>query len=75
MLLLHWSIAVQVRVMTFAPAQLLLTESLYRTVTWLQVSEAMATPVLFVEVSAGHSNTTSEGIVRTGLVVSRMVMI
>src|SRR5882672_8711766 len=49
--LLHWSEAVQVRRITLVPLQPLLTESLYRTVTWLQVSWAAATPVALVLVS------------------------
>src|SRR6266853_3391632 len=73
--LLHWSEAVQVRRITLVPLQPLLTESLKRTVTWLHVSWAAATPVALVLVSAGHSSTRSGGHVRVGLVVSRTVMV
>src|SRR5437899_12146565 len=44
-------------------------------VTWLHVSWAVATPVLLVEVSAGHSSTRFVGQVMTGPVVSRTVMV
>src|SRR5229473_1209566 len=51
------SVAVQVRAMTLVPVQPLVVASLKVTVTWLQVSVAVATPVLLVVVSAGHSRT------------------
>src|SRR6266511_2665043 len=60
MLLLHASVAVQVRVMTLVPAQLLFVTSLKRMVTALQVSWAVAMPQALVLVSAGHSSTRSE---------------
>src|SRR5258708_4902114 len=43
--------------------------------TWLQVSVAVATPVLFVVVSAGHSRIRSGGQLMIGLVVSRTVIV
>src|SRR5207247_380419 len=71
----QWSVAVQVRAITLVPAQLLVTASLYLTVTALQLSWAVAAPVLFVLVSAGHSSTTLAGQVIVGLVVSRTVIV
>src|SRR6266498_168641 len=65
-LLLHASVAVQVRAMTLLPAQLLV-------VTALHVSWAVATPQAFVLVSAGHSTSRSGGQARLGLRVSRTV--
>src|SRR5262245_44884620 len=44
-------------------------------VTGLQVSVAVAMPVTFVLVSAGHCRTLSGGNVRTGLVMSCTVMV
>src|SRR6266540_142694 len=72
-LLLHASVAVQVRAMTLLPAQLLVVTSLERMVTALQVSWAVATPQAFVLVSAGHSKSRSGGQARLGLRVSRTV--
>src|SRR5437867_2455123 len=69
------SVAVQVRAITLVPAQLVVTASLYLTVTALQLSWAVAAPVLFVLVSAGHSSTTLAGQVIVGLVVSRTVIV
>src|SRR6266851_2356707 len=69
------SAAVQVRAMTLVPPQLLVTESVYRIVTWLQVSCAVATPVALVVVTAGHSRTRSGGQVMDGPVMSRTVII
>src|SRR5260370_28303369 len=51
------SVAVQVRAITFVPAQLLVTTSEKLRVNWLQASSAAAMPVLLVELSAGHSTT------------------
>src|SRR6267142_1044336 len=73
--LLHWSEAVQVRRITLVPLQPLLTESLKRTVTWLHVAWAAATPGALVLVSAGHSSTRSGGQLKVGLVESRTVMV
>src|SRR5438477_10225775 len=50
------SIAVHVRAMTLAPAQLLLTESLKLIVTSPHPSVAVATPVTFVVGNVGHSS-------------------
>ena len=74
-LLPHWSVAVQVREMTLALPQLLLTESLKLTLTDPQLSWAVATPVTLVLVLAGHSSTTLLGGVMLGGVVSRTVMV
>src|SRR5437879_2933820 len=57
------SAAVQVRVMTLEPPQLLVTASLKEMATELQPSEAVATPVLFVLTSAGQSRVRSAGAV------------
>src|SRR5439155_11446902 len=67
--------AVHVRAITLAPPQLLLTESLKLTSTALHVSRAVATPVAFVPVFAGHSSTRFVGQVIVGLTVSRSVMV
>ena len=69
------SVAVQVREMILEPPQVLLTASAYMTTTWLQVSDAVATPVALVEVLAGHSSTTLGGQVMTGLMISRTVIV
>src|SRR6185369_2536616 len=61
MLLLHASVAVQVRAIIFVPLQLLLVTSLKRIMTALQASWAVAMPVAPVLVSAGHSRTRSGG--------------
>src|SRR6266403_2985585 len=74
LLLPQASVAVQVRAITLVPPQLLVTESLYRIVTWLHVSCAVATPVALVVVLAGHSRTRSGGQVMTGPVMSRTVI-
>src|SRR6266702_3928106 len=74
-LLPHWSVAVQVREMTLALPQLLLTESLKLTLTEPQLSWAVATPVILVLVLAGHSSTTLLGAVMGGGVVSRTVIV
>src|SRR5947207_536511 len=60
------SVAVQVRKMILAPPQVLLVESPYVRVTWLQIPWAVATPVAFVRVSAGHSKLTSAGQLSVG---------
>src|SRR5439155_17225247 len=54
-LLPHSSVAVQMRAMTLAPAQLLLTESAKVMMTDPQPSVAVATPVTLVVGKAGHS--------------------
>src|SRR6516225_26505 len=69
------SIAVQVRVITLAPPQLLLIESLKPTTTELHPSVAIATPFLVVLVSAGHSRVTLGGAVIFGGVVSCTVIV
>ena len=74
-LLPHASIAVQVREITLAPAQLLLTESTKPIVTPLHPSVAVATPVTLVKGAAGHSKVTFAGQVMVGGVVSRTVML
>src|SRR5438874_13530309 len=50
LLLPQASVAVQVRAITFVPPQLFVTESVYRIVTWLHVSCAVAAPVALVAV-------------------------
>src|SRR6266542_900743 len=74
-LLLHASVAVQVRAMTLLPAQMLVVTSLKRMVTALQVSWAVATPQALVLVSAGHSRTRSGGHVIVGVRASCTVMV
>src|SRR5437667_5940523 len=69
------SVAVQVRAITFVGPQLLVIASVYRIVTALQVSRALATPVALVVVSAGQSSTRLPGQVMAGLSVSRTVMV
>src|SRR6266705_5072806 len=69
------SVAIQVRAMTLVALQLFVTESLKLTLTAPQPSWAVATPVEFVPVSAGHSSTRFGGQVMTGGVVSRTVMV
>src|SRR6185369_3535825 len=71
----HASAAVQVRAMTRVPAQLLLTTSLKLTVTAPQPSCAVATPVLLVVVTAGHSSVKFAGKVKVGGVKSRTVIV
>jgi len=63
------------RAITLAPPQVLLTESLKLTVTCPQPSWAVATPVVFVLVSAGQSKTRSAGQIRLGLVLSTTVIV
>src|SRR6266705_1142407 len=75
MLLPQASVAVQVRAMTLAFPQGVVTASLKRMVTALHESCAVATPVALVLVTAGHSSTRSCGQVMVGLVVSRTVMV
>jgi len=75
LLLPQASVAVQVREIILLPPQVLVTLSLYMTVTELQVSWAVATPVALVLVSAGHSNVRFAGHVIVGGVVSRTVMV
>jgi hypothetical protein len=71
----HESVAVHMREITLAPAQLLLTESLKLIVTPLQPSVAVATPVTLVKGAAGHSKVTFAGQVIVGGLVSRTVML
>src|SRR5438093_9989559 len=75
LLLPHTSVAVQVRKIVFAAPQLLLTESLKRTVTAPHKSWALATPVMFVLVSAGQSSTRFGGQTSVGGVESRTVIV
>src|SRR3954469_10516915 len=70
----HWSVAVQSRLMSEVPPQLLLTESEKVTVTLPQPSWASAAPVLLVVVVAGQSRTTSGGRTKVGRIVSRTVI-
>src|SRR6266516_735808 len=74
-LLPHSSVAVQMRAMTLAPAQLLLTESAKVMMTDPQPSVAVATPVTLVVGRAGHCSTMLEGQVMVGGVVSRTVIV
>src|SRR2546421_12671855 len=74
-LLPHWSVAVQVRAMTLVFAQLVVTTSLKTMLTVPQPSEAVATPVTFVVVTAGHSKTRFVGAVTLGGVMSRTVIV
>src|SRR5436190_8484125 len=73
-LLPHASVAVQVRVITLVPPQLLTTASSKVTLTELQPSCAVAVPVLLGLVSAGHSRVTAGGATIVGGVVSRTTM-
>src|SRR5690349_18239581 len=68
------SVAVQRRETTLVPPQPLLTVSLQVIVTELQASVAVATPVLLVDVSLGHSSTRSVGTSNEGGLVSRTVI-
>src|SRR5437899_2487043 len=61
--------------MTFVPGQLVVTTSEELIVTSPQPSVAVATPVTFVVVMAGHSSTRFEGQIIEGGVVSRTVMV
>jgi len=70
----HASVAVQVRAMTFVPPQFVVTWSAKRTVAWLHALWAIATPVTFVVVMAGHSRTRFEGQLIAGG-VPRTVMV
>ena len=74
-LLPHSSEAVQVREMILVAPQLVSTKSVKVTVTRLQPSVAVATPVTLVRVSAGHSRVTLVGQMRPGLIVSRTVIV
>src|SRR6266581_3823582 len=69
------SVAVQVRVITLVPPQLLLTESLKPIVTDPQPSCAVAMPVTLVLALAGHSSTRLCGQLIVGGVVSRIVLV
>src|ERR1043166_8586785 len=71
----HWSVAVQVRAITLVLPQLVVTTSPKLIVTAEQPSWAVATPVAFVVVMAGHSRVRSLGAVTLGGVVSRTVMV
>ena len=61
--------------MTRALPQVVALESENVIATALQVSVAVATPVLFVEIFAGHSSVRLAGQVTTGGVVSRTVIV
>jgi hypothetical protein len=69
------SVAVHVLLIILVTPQVFVTMSLYRMMTWPQVSWAVAMPVALVLVSAGHSRTRSGGQVKDGFVVSRTVMV
>jgi hypothetical protein len=69
------SVARHVREMTRALPQVVALESEKVTVTALQISVAVATPVLFVEMFAGQSSVRLAGQVITGGVVSRTVIV
>src|SRR5258708_39306258 len=69
------SVAVHVRAMTSVPPQLLVATSLKLKVTAPHPSCAVATPVVLVLVSAGHSNTMLVGQIIVGGVVSRTVIV
>ena len=74
-LLPHWSVAVQVRVITLVLPQFGVTESLEVITTEPHPSVAVATPVAFVDVFAGHSSTRLAGALTFGGVVSRIVIV
>tara|TARA_B100000809_G_scaffold53679_1_gene49168 strand:+ start:602 stop:844 length:243 start_codon:yes stop_codon:yes gene_type:complete len=77
LLLPQASIAIQVRVIADAPAQVP-TATLSDDVTpgaLLQLSVAVAVPVFAAAVEASHSTVTFAGQVITGTVVSTMVMV
>src|SRR5262245_36929327 len=69
------SVALQIREISFAPPQLLLTESLKVTVTLPQPSCAVAVPVFRTFVLAGHSKVKFAGSVNVGGVESRTVIV
>jgi len=69
------SVARHVREMTRALPQTVALESEKVTVTTLQISVAVATPVLLVVMFAGHSSIRFAGQVMTGGMVSRTVMV
>src|SRR6266567_3402364 len=69
------SVAVQVRATIVLPPQVLLTLSLWLTVTALHPSRAVATPVTIVVGRAGHSRVMFVGQVIVGGVVSRIVIV
>src|SRR5690242_1217926 len=69
------SVAVQSRLMIDAPPQLLLALSEKLTVTALQLSVAVATPVLLGAVLAGQSSVTLAGTDNVGGVISRIVIV
>ena len=69
------SVAVQVRAITLVLAQLVVTSSAKLMITLPQPSVAVATPVAFVVVTAGHSRTRLVGAWITGGVVSCTVMV
>ena len=70
----HKSVAVQVREITRALPQFVTVESAKLNANEPQASEATATPALFVDVLAGHSNVTSGGGTRLGA-ASRTVIV
>lgn len=69
------SVARQIREISFAPPQLLLTISLKATVTVPQPSCAVAIPVLSTLVLAGHSKVIFGGKVNAGAIESRTVIV
>src|SRR5215831_10918289 len=69
------SVAVQVRLMILVPPQLLVTTSENVTVAELQPSWAVAVPVALGAVLLPHSTVKLGGIVITGGVMSRTVMV
>src|SRR5689334_3349581 len=69
------SVALQIREISLAPPQLLLTLSLKVTVTLPQPSCAVAVPVLRTFVFAGHSKVRFAGNVSVGGVESRTVIV
>src|SRR5439155_21350496 len=74
-LLPHRSVARQVRVMVRVGPQLIATESVKLIAALPQLSVAVATPVAFVVVIAGHSSVTEAGHAMTGGVVSITVTV
>src|SRR5882724_11821556 len=71
----HESVALPLRRIIFVPPQLLLAASVNVTVTEPQPSWAVATPVLFVVVTAGHSSVKLAGKISVGGMVSRTVIV
>ena len=71
----HWSVAVHTRKIVLVLPQFVVTLSAKVTVTELQASVAVATPVEFVDVLAGHSRVRLAGRESVGGFVSPTVIL